>query len=1031
VAWAVSRGTALPIFTTQRQRFLATSLFAAELLAPAVGAAAPSLVDFDLPAGPLSISLQNFAKKTHLQLLFSSAGMADRKAPALHGRFTPDQALARLIKDSGLDADRTGPTVIVLKPHNSATPISALESPQLSNPNSAETAPAEPGQVATIPATPAIESQPPADKEVVVVGSHIRGVKVTASPTLSITADDMRRQGDATVADALDRLPQNFSGQATPTSAILGSDRAETNAALSQGVNLRGLGASSTLVLVDGHRLAGSGLLGDFADVSSIPTAAVDHVDVLLDGASAIYGSDAVGGVVNIVMKHDFSGAETSVRYGVDAGGVGSSFQLGQTFGVTWDGGHLMAAYDYQNDDAIPASARRYTANADLTGLGGTNHDIIYGSPGNILALNATGTAYVAAYAIPGGAGVGLTPANFIAGSSNLFNANVGTDITPAQERNGFYLDFGQDLDAKTHIDIEGRYNLRVFHAAAPASETILSITDANPHFVSIDGETSDLIGYSLQGAAGPARQSGTDKNFDLSAAVTRDVGRTWKLEAFGGYAEEVGRTFYSHTLNSSNLDEALGNTPDNPATSFSTAADGFFNPYGDGRSNPKAITDFVNDGYSGYVNTSQIASFGLQADGVVLHMPGGDLKGAFGAQYRHERFEPNSFAVDSSSPYFQGGQAFSRDVGAVYGELDVPFVGPDNPLPGIERLDLSLAGRLEHYDDVGSTTNPKIGLVWKPIDDLAMHATYGTSFRAPALSEVGAPDSVFPSIVTTAGNQTLFLVESGGNPALKPQTATTWTAGLDYTPVWFRGLHLGATWFKIDFSNQIAQPGVSNLNTVLTDPAFRSLVTLIDNANPADEAKVQALLAKADPSLFSVFPISAYAAIVDGRYVNAAKLDVGGVDLNGDYKFVLGPNRFQLIGVGSYLYNYAQQQTPTSASEQLLGTAGYPVDFRGRLTLDWARGPYDVSPTLNYVDSYRDPIANRMIASWTTIDLSASWTCPAAQGLCNGLSGTLAVQNLLDQDPPFYDSFLGFGYDPANANPLGRVVSLRLDKRW
>jgi iron complex outermembrane receptor protein len=92
----------LPIFTTQRQRFLATSLFAAELLAPAVGAAAPSLVDFDLPAGPLSISLQNFAKKTHLQLLFSSAGMADRKAPALHGRFTPDQALARLIKDSGL-----------------------------------------------------------------------------------------------------------------------------------------------------------------------------------------------------------------------------------------------------------------------------------------------------------------------------------------------------------------------------------------------------------------------------------------------------------------------------------------------------------------------------------------------------------------------------------------------------------------------------------------------------------------------------------------------------------------------------------------------------------------------------------------------------------------------------------------------------------------------------------------------------------------------------------------------------------------
>lgn len=1030
------RGPTLPTIKAYKRRLFAASFLVTALLTTASARAAASPAQLvDIPAGPLGPALQTLAAQTHIQLMFSSAIVAGHRASALKGRFTTDEALERLLAGTDIHIQHQDPSLVILEapagqtlalpgpPFSGAPATSApLGSPQ----GSTTVAPDGPADVTAPVATS--ETKP---TEVVVTGTHIRGVRAIASPTLEITADDLVRQGDATAADALERLPQNFNGQATPISSLLGSDRAETNTALSQGVNLRGLGASATLVLINGRRMAGSGQLGDFADVSSIPTAAVDHIEVLLDGASAIYGSDAVGGVVNVIMKHDFSGAETSLRYGVDSGGVGGSVQFSQTFGLTWTGGHALFAYEYQHDDAIPASARPYTADADLTRLGGTNHDIIYGSPGNILALNAAGSAYVAAYAIPGGSGVGLTPADFTAGTSNLFNFNLGTDLTPAQERNGFYLDLAQDLDPRTTVDLQARYNLRVFHSAAPASETILQVTNANPYFVSVNGETSDLIGYSLYGADGAARTSGTDKNFDLSLGLSRDVGRTWRIQAYAGYAEEVGRVFYSHVLNSDHLNEALGTTPDNPATGFSTATDGFFNPYGSGSSNAAAVVDFVTDGYGGYVDTSQIATLNLQADGTLLQLPGGAVKGAFGVQYRHERFDPNLFELETDEPFNEGGVAYTRDVASAFGELNIPIVGSANARPGLERLELSIAGRIEHYSDVGTTANPKVGLVWKPIGELSLHATYGTSFRAPALSEIGTPTSIYPQVLPNGSSQAIVLLELGGNPDLKPQTATTWTAGFDYRPAWLKGAHFGASWFDIDFTNQIGQPGVANVDTVLTDPAFASVVTRIDNTNPADEAKVQALLNKAGSSLAGVFPLSSYSAIVDGRYVNSASLVVSGVDFNADYTLPLGPNRLTAAFAGSYLYDYTQRQTPQSAPEKLLSTAGYPVDFRGRVSLGWTRGPYEALAVVNFVDSYRDPTANRLVAAWTTLDLSLSWKSPAASGPFKGLTLTAAAQNVFDQDPPFYDSYLGFGFDPANANPFGRVVSVRIDKRW
>jgi iron complex outermembrane receptor protein len=1004
-----------------RRLALAASAFVAVAATQATAAPPSTPVQFDLPKGPLAATLQAFAAQSHQDVGFDAAALAGFTSPGYRGEGSPDVVLQRLIQGIPVVVKHTKPNLFIVEVRPGSSPTLRVISSDGQAPYAGSTAdPPAPAPVAAEDETPT--------PDIVVTGTHIRGVKTIASPTVEVTLEDMRRDGDATVADALAKLPQVFNGQATPASYLIGSDKLGDNVSAATGVDLRGLGANATLVLMNGRRLAGTGTLGDFTDVSAIPTAAVDHVEVLLDGASAIYGSDAVGGVVNIITKKDFIGAETSVRVGEDAGGVGASGQIAQTFGFGWTGGNLLLALEYQHDDPLAAASRRYTADTNLTALGGTNHDVLAASPGNILGINAAGTAYISEYAIPGGNGLGLTPASFLAGQSNLENGRLGTDLLPEQDRTALFLDLDQALGPRTTLDLEARYNVRVFQFNEHSEETTLAVTPRDPFYVSPNGAPSETIGYATD-VTGPERETATSVSWDVSAGLTHDLGRTWRLSAYAGYAEESGRNFVSNLWNSSNLNEALGNTP---ATSgFNPAAIGYFNPYGTGSSNSKALLSYLDTGYVWFNEISQISTLDAQADGTVLQLPGGDLKAAFGVQYRHERSETSELVATSAIPYFIGGFPYARDVTAGFGELQIPIVGAANPIPGIQRLELSIAGRVEHYDDVGTTANPKIGLVWVPLEDVKVHATYGTSFRAPALPEVHQPTTYSPDPIATFGQTALILIEGGGNPDLKPQTATTWTTGVDWFPHLFSGLHLGADWFSIDFKNQISQPGVNILEAGLEAPAYQSLITHISPNSPADLALVTALLAKAPPGTAGLYPASAYSAIVDDRYVNSAELTVAGMDFNAGYAFRMGQNAFNVIGTATWLYDYSQRITPASPSQQLVSTPDYPVDFRGRLTGVWSRGPYSMAATLNYVGSYRDPVANRPIDAWTTADLSITWTPKIQTGPLAGLVTTAAVQNLFDQDPPFYDSPNAVGYDPSNANPLGRVISIQLSKRW
>ncbi|MBI1685170.1 TonB-dependent receptor domain-containing protein [Caulobacter hibisci] len=974
---------------------------------PAPAAAEQSLVTFDIPPGPLDRALTAFGEQSGQQLLYSPEEVAGLKSKGLRGRLTPECAIERLLEGAPMQVRRGNLKSFVLK--RQVTPIAFDGAAAVSRP--ADLAPAAPVEV----------------EEIVVTGTLIRGANDGPSPVVTLDADALNRSGRATLVDALAALPQNFGGGSTPANQLLGADRSFTNDTVSTGINLRGLGSSATLVLINGRRIAGTGLKGNFADVSAIPTSAVDRVEVLLDGASALYGSDAVGGVVNVLLKRDFEGAETRARVSVAEGGTAQERQLSQTLGKRWSGGSAVLSAEYYRREALAADERTATATADLRALGGTDRRTIYAHPGNIVVYSASAGGYVPLYAIPR---TGATKASdFTAGTANYGDSRKGSDTLPAQERASVYASLRQDI-GKLELSAEGLYTRRRFTYRQAGASTIFTVRAANPYFVSPTGATSHLIAYDFSDDLGPKRTTGNSENLALTLAAGQDFGRTWRWDVYGAYGVDQGERNQNKTLNSRFLSEALGNIADDAATSYSAARDGYFNPFG---ANNRTVLDFINSGYQHHSRRNRVTSGGLQLDGTLARLPAGDVKLAFGAQGRHEDFIVwNTNLTSAATPTTTDGKLFERDVASAYAELRVPLVSPDMAVPAVRRLELSLAGRVERYSDFGSTENPKIGAIWEPAAGLKVRASYGTSFRAPTLADIHEKYAVGATFLTNSkGQQVLILMKTGGNEDLGPETAKTWTVGADFTPSFApRGARLSVTYFDTRFSNQVGHPVYDDIVNALTNPIYAGFVRTLDPTNAADMAAAQELIDDPTSTDAKLFPATAFGAIIDGRNLNAGELDVRGLDLQATWPVTLLGQNLTFIGDASYLIDYQRKLTKDAAAIQYVDQAGFPVDWRANLGVSWSRGSLMASGFLRYVDDYATS-AGRRIGSWTTLDLQVQWTAPAKSGPLSGLVVAAGAQNLLGQDPPFYDAVQGVGYDPANADVLGRVLSLQLTKRW
>ncbi|HYC95194.1 MAG TPA: TonB-dependent receptor, partial [Sphingomicrobium sp.] len=802
--------------------------------------------------------------------------VAGRLAPPLKGRYDSRQAVELLLEGSGLRARMVGDAIVVGRADRAA------------------------GEgTGSIP-------QPDASETIVVTGTHVRGGSPT-SPLIRISRREIERSAPASVEELMRNLPQNVSGGVAQENfgvSGTGADITDHGA----GVNLRGLGQRATLVLVNGRRIAPSGT-GNFVDVSLIPVTAVDRVEILTDGASAIYGSDAVGGVVNFILRDDFEGLETLVQAGTATSGGGDQLLAGATAGGRWGSGRAMLSYEYRREDEIKARDREFTINLPDEWL-----------------------------------------------------------LFPNERRHSLYGVASQDLGQAIRFEL-------------------------NAQFADRKTERSHFIAGPPIAVEAVARA----RSYGGTAALQADLGHSWSAELAGSW-------FRSRTRQSQ----------------VQPGGQGLFN-----------IFNTIN----------AFAELGLKLDGNLVDLPAGPVKLALGGLIRRERFE-SVFETLVNPPNPQSGK---RTVRAAFGELHVPLFSDRNGRPGLERLVVTAAARLEDYDGLDASVDPKVGLLWSPLPGLDLRASYGTSFRAPLLYEtLGYYNAfLFPASLlyidpaeAPAGVGAALV---GSDPGVQPETSKSFSIGFDWKPAPVPGLRLGATYYAIRFSNRIALP-VDQI-VVVGDPALEPIVT----RNP-DIGLVSGLLAGAGQVLDFSGPgftnggatPADVVTIVDVRISNTAETRTTGLDLALDYAFELGSNRIELGVNANKVLKFDDRLTPAAPVIHTLNTPFHPVDWRARASLAWSRGPLSGSLFLNYTAPYRDNRAGRSerVRSFTTLDAGIAWQAGAQEGgLLRGVRIALNAHNLLDQDPPRLlpdpASTRGVGYDPVNATGRGRSVALQVRKSW
>ncbi|MCC2977127.1 TonB-dependent receptor [Sphingomonas sp. PL-96] len=924
-------------------------------------------------------------------IMVSSGLVGGRSAPALKGRFDVATALARVLAGTGLRAQRVGDGFVIR---------TAIDRPPILGQD---------------------ESTSEEARGVVVTGTRIRGAAPVGANVVTIGRREIEESGRATTQDILAALPQNFGGGPSETTpGFSARNNASANIGYGSGVNLRGLGVTSTLVLVDGNRTAlGAG--STFVDLSLIPSSAIDRIEVLPDGASALYGSDAVAGVVNVRLRDTFEGAETRLRYGIADGF--DEVQASQLLGTAWQGGRLAGGYEFYRRGRLGADERTY-ATEDLRAFGGPDYRQAFGNPATLVAADGR------VFGVPRGQdGRTLAAGDLIAGTPNLTDGRKGTDLLPYSRRHSAYLALEQRLDADVIFRAKGFFADRLSDARYLPGLTPFTVTPANPFYVDPIGTGQPVsVRYDFRQDLGPFRLRTKVRNVGGTAGLGFSPGR-WLVEFGGAYGEQRERQTATNVVNQFRLAQALAD-PD-PRTAF--------NPFGDGSHTSAATIERIRGGYR-QTGTSRVWSVNAKADGPLARLPAGDLRVAIGGEYRRER---NGFSLlqdqFTAAPIDGGNAGFplTRAILAGYGELLVPLASPDQQVPGVRRLDVSLAARVEDYSDFGTTTNPRLGISYEPADGLKLRASLGTSFRAPSFLDIrGGPglDQVVPFRLADPASptgSTPVVALFGNDPDIGPEKARTWTVGVEATPAILSGITARATYFDVAYRDRIYNVAVDFQSVLSQRSRFETLI--LDNPSAEQVAALYANPYFINPNGIDA---SAIRAIVDARNANLARTTIKGIDFDVGYATGTRDRRLELGLSGAYLFHIRQKLTQTAPASDVAGNIGNATDLKLRARAVASFGSIGAAAFVNHVGGYLNngvtPV--EQVESWTTLDLQVWHMFGADKGALRNMRLSLAATNLLDEAPPYVNNrtpFSASGFDPEQASPVGRVVALQLVKSW
>lgn len=943
--------------------------------APPVVAQAPATRPFDIAAQPAENALVTFMEQAGVDIVYSSGTVAGIETKAVRGRYAPLEALELMLSGTGLTSRMTVSGGIVIRR------VTGNEDEKESQANVAL-------------------------DEIVVTGTNIRGANPTLN-TFVISRDDIAKRGHASVDDVLRTLPQNFAST-TPTTTGISAD----NLAFGSSPNLRGLGADSTLVLLNGRRISASGgNFGGSIDVSALPVGAIERVEVLTDGASAIYGADAVGGVVNFVLRQKFNGMETSVRYGYGGAGRGKAddITISQVVGTSWQSGNLLVAGDYSLSQRI-ASRAVGIISSDLRPRGGNDFRASDGGqPGLIRPLNSDGLfvdsiagnppSTVASAVAPLGPARALTLDDIIPSLSSDGNA-VPRDISPRQQPFSLFATLEQELTPTIRLFADAAYAERRVDIVGDRRVESVDVPTTNP-FSPFSEPVN--VAFSPLNEFGPIRQQSRTRLLSLTGGLKVDLRGDWKAEILGSRSTEKGKFVDLNDVDSNALQDAVNDS--NPLTAY--------NPFGDGTGQNPATLDRILRERVQLTRTS-VTTFSASASGSLLRLPAGPVKLALGAEHREERLRTFDAIVD---------QEPERTVRAAYFETLLPVLGAGEDGGKQPALTLSFAGRLDDYSDFGSAFSPRLSAALVPVEGLSMRANWNKSFRAPQLFEIAGrgfqSSLIFPDLLAPGGPRNVSVnVVAGGFRDLKPERAETFSLGLSYEPAFLPGLSLEGNYFDIQFNQRIIS------------------FAQIELAEIAELEEAGGL-----PPGIVIRDEGGNLQTLDRGFFNAASTDMSGLDFSASWTFSALSGDAVLSVAGTKLFAKREKLLPSSPVVDVIDTLGEPNDFRLRGEVGWSSGPFSSHLVFNHTSAYQNrsvyidrftldvlPIDQR-VSAFNTVDLQFSVTSTRQTGFLRGTTARLGATNLFNAKPPFVNDGRRLGLDAEQADIRGRVIYLQLTK--
>lgn len=922
---------------------------------------------------------------------------------------------------------------------------------------------------------PAPAAQPQTLERVTITGSNIRRTDTeTVAPVQIITREELERSGKPTVAEALRSIPGN-SGNSFDESF------SNSFAPGASGIALRGLGQKTTLVLINSRRVAGYGfaqnLQDTFVDLNSIPTSAVERIEILKDGASAIYGSDAIAGVVNVILRRDFKGAEVAASYGWMEGSKNEQrASVGLGFGdLGSQKFNVFGVFDYFKRDELLLSDTEYGKDRDYRDRDGgrNNSSLVAGGTwqgvpvantqnGNIRRAVSDcanwGRVFNYQEAVQAGLiNLGLTngvpnqPAALGVGLNQPGNTWCGVDINkalsalPGTERLGllsrgtFDVTSALQLYAEvgwSKIETEQTFTPPFFNTTA-LQPTAAGLQPFSYNNVFAPGAAGNPLAINAT-FTGNLWALGT-RNAEIESESKRGlIGAKWSLlgwdldSALGRSENEVEAVFTNRI------------TKAGTAAMFGTATPTPSAPIGFVTALPSATICNLNSTSSSSAclsprtnvvrgATSELDFVDTKGSTELGQLPGGAIGFATGLEYRREAIK------DRPDVLAQSGEILGQGITATDGSRNQAAIFAELALPLTQQLEAQLALRHDKYSDFGSATTPKVGMKFKASPEFVVRGNWGRGFRAPSLPEISPSVATFFVSVNDGLFGNVAQQISGvfaGNPGLRPEKSRSSTLGLVWEPS--NSFNLSLDWYEIRWTDIVGSDSFQSI--VSNDAAIR-----IANGFQRDPVTGFALNCPAgDPRVIRNPDLNpqflCQVVTVNSNYKNLTSTLTNGVDLDVRYTARTTLGRFGTRFVASYISKFEEEGIESAGNNS--GTSAYPR-LRASITQDWEQGPYVVSGRVNYIHSYanstldgtsvtvrQNPLFqngtyNRTVPAYATLDLFFRYNINPK------LAVSGSILNVTDTLPPYDPAFGTQFYDFTLYDPRGRRFGVAASYRF